>query len=200
MSVMTGGTCMIWSAITMSGTLVQIIGIYFLVMGFFPVKPTLKGNSGVESLRFDCSVEYDMDPDPHSFLGKLEIQPQFHRIVLMVIDGLPAEFLIGRDEQPTLKEFRNAMPYTHELLLNKKAAQGSIAGFLDAAFNFNTQVMVMYGDETWLHLFPDSFFRNDGVCSFFVKDRVEVDHNVSRHLNEELSRHYWDLLFYIIWD
>ncbi|KAH7297933.1 hypothetical protein KP509_25G019500 [Ceratopteris richardii] len=219
-----------WSAITMSGTLVQIIGIYFFVMGFFPVKPTLKGNSGVESLRFDCSVEYDMDPDPRSFLEKLEIQPQFHRIVLMVVDGLPAEFLIGRDKQPPRKEFRDAMPYTHELLLNKKAVgfharaapptvtmprlkamvSGSIAGFLDVAFNFNTQVllddnligqlkrfgwrMAMYGDETWLRLFPDSFLRYDGVSSFFVKDTVEVDHNVSRHLNEELSRYDWDLL------
>lgn len=26
----------------------------------------------------------------------------------------------------------------------------------------------MYGDDTWLKLFPDTFFRYDGTSSFFV--------------------------------
>ncbi|TKY69946.1 GPI ethanolamine phosphate transferase 2 [Spatholobus suberectus] len=51
-------------------------------------------------------------------------------------------------------------------------------GFLDVAFNFNTQAclddnllgwkMVMHGDDTWLKLFPGLFERQDGVSSFFV--------------------------------
>lgn len=28
--------------------------------------------------------------------------------------------------------------------------------------------MVMYGDDTWLKLFPDTFDRADGTSSFFV--------------------------------
>ncbi|XP_065873889.1 uncharacterized protein [Euphorbia lathyris] len=87
---------------------------------------------------------------------------------------------------------------------------GAIGGFLDVAFNFNTQAMlddnlldqffrigwkmVMLGDETWLKLFPGLFVRHDGVTSFFVKDTVQVDHNVSRHLGNELSRDDWNLL------
>jgi ethanolaminephosphotransferase len=87
---------------------------------------------------------------------------------------------------------------------------GAIAGFLDVAFNFNTQAllgdnlisqlaragwqMVMLGDETWLRLFPNTFMRHDGVSSFFVKDTVQVDHNVSRHLEAELAATDWDLL------
>ncbi|KAH9545763.1 hypothetical protein CY35_12G063800 [Sphagnum magellanicum] len=54
--------------------------------------------------------------------------------------------------------------------------------------------MVMLGDETWLRLFPNTFMRHDGVSSFFVKDTVQVDHNVSRHLEAELAATDWDLL------
>lgn len=28
--------------------------------------------------------------------------------------------------------------------------------------------LVMYGDDTWLKLFPDMFYRHDGTTSFFV--------------------------------
>ncbi|XP_022133279.1 GPI ethanolamine phosphate transferase 2 isoform X2 [Momordica charantia] len=123
-----------------------------------------------------------------------------------------------------------SMPYTQSLLANgvakgyhakaapptvtmprlKAIVSGAIGGFLDVAFNFNTQVllddnllgqffklgwkMVMCGDETWLKLFPGIFTRHDGVSSFFVKDTVEVDKNVSRHLSYELSKNDWDLL------
>ncbi|XP_038881646.1 GPI ethanolamine phosphate transferase 2 isoform X3 [Benincasa hispida] len=140
-----------------------------------------------------------------------------------------------------------AMPYTQSLLANgiakgyhakaapptvtmprlKAIVSGAIGGFLDVAFNFNTQAllddnllgkshivslkvrsnlhiigqfsklgwkMVMCGDETWLKLFPGLFMRDDGVSSFFVKDTVEVDKNVSRHLSYELSKNDWNLL------
>ncbi|XP_022844207.1 GPI ethanolamine phosphate transferase 2 isoform X3 [Olea europaea var. sylvestris] len=87
---------------------------------------------------------------------------------------------------------------------------GAVGGFLDVAFNFNTQAflddnligqffrfgwkMVMLGDETWLKLFPGMFTRYDGVSSFFVKDTIQVDYNVSRHLADELKSTDWDLL------
>lgn len=87
---------------------------------------------------------------------------------------------------------------------------GAVGGFLDVVFNFNTQAflddnlldqflrvgwqMTMFGDETWLKLFPRVFTRQDGVSSFFVKDTVQVDLNVSRHLPEELKQDDWHLL------
>ncbi|XP_057541503.1 GPI ethanolamine phosphate transferase 2 isoform X2 [Amaranthus tricolor] len=122
------------------------------------------------------------------------------------------------------------MPYTHSLLANgmalgyhakaapptvtmprlKAMISGAIGGFLDVAFNFNTQAflddnlldqffrigrkMTLFGDETWLKLFPKLFTRQDGVSSFFVKDTVEVDLNISRHLPEELYRDDWHLM------
>ncbi|XP_021897499.1 GPI ethanolamine phosphate transferase 2 isoform X2 [Carica papaya] len=148
----------------------------------------------------------------------------------MVIDGLPAEFVLGKDGQPPKEAFRDSMPYTQSLLANgvavgyhakaapptvtmprlKAMVSGAIGGFLDVAFNFNTQAllddnlldqffrvgwqMVMLGDDTWLKLFPGLFKRHDGVNSFYVKDTVQVDQNVSRHLADELLRDDWNLL------
>jgi len=72
----------------------------------------------------------------------------------------------------------------------KAITTGSIPSFLDVILNFAesdtssslaTQDtwpaqlrakpggrLVMYGDDTWLKLFPDMFSRSDGTSSFFV--------------------------------
>ncbi|KCV69540.1 hypothetical protein H696_03960 [Fonticula alba] len=56
--------------------------------------------------------------------------------------------------------------------------------------------LAFYGDDTWLRLFPGSFDRFEGTTSFFVSDTVEVDRNVTRHLDAEFSPSTdpWDLL------
>lgn len=71
--------------------------------------------------------------------------------------------------------------------------------------------LVMYGDDTWLKLFPGMFDRSDGTTSFFVsvsspngvpfcrgaaltailQDFTEVDQNVTRHVSHELSQNDW---------
>lgn len=60
---------------------------------------------------------------------------------------------------------------------------------------------MFYGDDTWLRLFPDHFMRHDGTSSFFTRDTVEVDWNVTRHLKDELDPAFndpkskdWDVL------
>lgn len=159
-----------------------------------------------------------------------EVPPVYDRLVLMVIDGLPAEFVLGRVGKPPSKEMVESMPYTQSLLAGCKATgyhakaapptvtmprlkamvSGAIGGFLDVAFNFNTQAflddnlldqlhmigykLVMLGDETWIKLFPKLFWRQDGVSSFYVKDTVEVDFNVSRHLESEFAAKDWNML------
>lgn len=72
----------------------------------------------------------------------------------------------------------------------KAITTGSIPSFLDVILNFAesdttsslanqdtwlSQLkgkpggnLVMYGDDTWLKLFPDTFLRADGTTSFFV--------------------------------
>ncbi|KAI9504019.1 alkaline-phosphatase-like protein [Coemansia spiralis] len=51
----------------------------------------------------------------------------------------------------------------------------------------------MFGDDTWLRLFPGIFSKTDGTSSFFVTDTVEVDNNVTRHVRPELERNDWDV-------
>ncbi|KAG7806843.1 hypothetical protein KL921_004637 [Ogataea angusta] len=55
----------------------------------------------------------------------------------------------------------------------------------------------MFGDDTWLKLFPSYFAKTDGTASFYVSDFTIVDNNVTRHLDYELSKEgqkHWDCL------
>lgn len=53
----------------------------------------------------------------------------------------------------------------------------------------------MFGDDTWIKLFPDIFEQSDGTASFFVSDYTEVDNNVTRHLDHQLAHSEdWDVL------
>ena len=115
---------------------------------------------------------------------------------------------------------------------------GSIPSFLDVILNFAESdttsnlayqdtwlaqlrdrpggKLTMYGDDTWLKLFPEMFSRADGTTSFFVsvsgtslalddvdvethilkyKDYTEVDNNVTRHLSSELDQNDWNGMF-----
>ncbi|KAF8404704.1 hypothetical protein HHK36_009592 [Tetracentron sinense] len=231
-------TCTRLATWTTAAVLLQILGLSLFVLGFFPVKPALSGVSGPESYRSPgCHSLEDLHsrnlpPDQLRSLYQeiSEIPPSFDRLILMVIDGLPAEFVLGKGDRLPSKAMMKAMPYTQSLLANgmahgcharaapptvtmprlKAMVSGAIGGFLDVAFNFNTQAllddnllgqfynigwkMVMLGDETWLKLFPGLFTRHDGVSSFYVKDTVEVDRNVTRHLEAELIIDDWNLL------
>ncbi|XP_010472242.1 PREDICTED: GPI ethanolamine phosphate transferase 2-like [Camelina sativa] len=234
----TAMTCTRLTIFTVAGIFLQIIGLSIFVFGFFPVKPTLSGVSGSESYRdpFCDSSPNSNESELHSEKLRLHYQElsgislKYDRLVLMVIDGLPAEFVLGKDGQPPRDVWKESMPYTQSLLANgdaigyhakaapptvtmprlKAMVSGAIGGFLDVAFNFNTQAflednllgqffrigwkMVMLGDETWLKLFPGLFMRHDGVSSFFVKDTVQVDRNVSRHLPDQLNSDDWNFL------
>ncbi|GMH24143.1 hypothetical protein Nepgr_025986 [Nepenthes gracilis] len=235
MSAMTCTRLTIW---TLCGVLLQMIGFSVFVLGFFPVKPTLVGVSGPESYRSpanrsteDFNFTGTSSDELRSLFWELsKIPPSYDRLIFMVVDGLPAEFVLGKDGQPPSIAMLDAMPYTQSLLANgmaigyhakaapptvtmprlKAMVSGAIGGFLDVAFNFHTQAlvddnllgqffrigwkMVMLGDDTWLKLFPQLFLRHDAVSSFFVKDTVLVDHNVSRHLPSELNQDDWNLL------
>lgn len=117
----------------------------------------------------------------------------------------------------------------------KAITTGSIPSFLDVILNFAESdttsslasqdtwlsqlkdkpggKLVMYGDDTWLKLFPDTFSRADGTSSFFVsvsrlsldkcmidvgilkfscQDYTEVDNNVTRHIPIELENSDWN--------
>lgn len=80
---------------------------------------------------------------------------------------------------------------------------GSVSTFADVALNFGAPAVrgdsvlrvanargrrtVMYGDDTWLRLFPGLWAECDGTTSFYVTDYTEVDNNVTRHLDKILT-------------
>ena len=98
----------------------------------------------------------------------------------------------------------------------KAITTGSTPSFLDAILSFDeadtsstlsvqdtwlaqmkakgTGKLVMYGDDTWLKLFPGTFDRADGTSSFFVSDFTEVDNNVTRHIAGELRNDDWNTM------
>ncbi|EFX79080.1 hypothetical protein DAPPUDRAFT_305035 [Daphnia pulex] len=148
--------------------------------------------------------------------------PKLTKLVLIVIDALRADFIIG--------ENLNSMPFLSKLHHNGQACTylahahtptvtlprikalvtGSVPGFADVIFNLgspqldednilsqfaaHSHKMVFYGDDTWLKLFPGKFLRSEGTTSFFVNDFKEVDDNVTRHLDFELSQTDWSVM------
>ena len=70
---------------------------------------------------------------------------------------------------------------------------GSIPGFVDVLLNFGSSELTednlvkkwseagrkvnLFGDDTWIRLFPDRFLRQDGTTSFYVSDYTEVISN-----------------------
>ncbi|KAL9241384.1 hypothetical protein vseg_015502 [Gypsophila vaccaria] len=235
MKTMKCGTLTVWILLAVT---LQITGLTLFVLAFFPVKPPLSALSGPESYQSpenDSIGDFDLAAmstfQRRSLYQELsQIRPLYRRLIFMVVDGLPAEFVLGKEGKPPSETFARAMPYTQSLLANKMAigyhakaapptvtmprlkamVSGAVGGFLDVAFNFNTQAflddnllcqlftigwnMTMFGDETWLKLFPQLFIRRDGVSSFFVKDTIQVDLNVSRHLPDELYKDDWNLM------
>ncbi|KAL6959448.1 hypothetical protein U1Q18_039598 [Sarracenia purpurea var. burkii] len=103
-------TCTKLTLCTVAAILVQVIGLSLFVLGFFPVKPALFGVSGPESFRPPgCDSVQDQNVS--------NLRPDQLKSLYRVIDGLPAEFVLGRDgrRSPTL-DFVEAMPYTQSLL------------------------------------------------------------------------------------
>jgi ethanolaminephosphotransferase len=104
----------------------------------------------------------------------------------------------------------------------KALTTGTVPRFIDVVHNLDSSELrvdnvvdrlrarglrlALFGDETWLKLFPGRFHVADGTSSFYTKDFVEVDHNVTRHLAEELdpalahprSRHWEALIMHYL--
>ncbi|KAF3790065.1 GPI ethanolamine phosphate transferase 2 [Nymphaea thermarum] len=229
---MTSLSCEKLAVWTIVAILLQMVGLFLFVSAFFPMKSAISGSSGPESYRLPCDRPVGPDVErllPHE-LRSFHCSFFSYVMSFQVVDGLPAEFVLGRDGSPPAYSMIEAMPYTQYLLSNgiatgfhakaapptvtmprlKALVSGAIPGFLDVAFNFNTQAfeddnlleqlhrigwkILMFGDETWIRLFPGLFTRYDGVSSFYVKDTTEVDYNVSRHLEVELVADDWDLM------
>ncbi|KZF21265.1 alkaline phosphatase-like protein [Xylona heveae TC161] len=187
------------------------IAILVFAIGFFPYKPFLQGLATFED------DDYGAPPEA-----------PFDKIIFMVVDALRSvKKVLAKVEVCSLISSGAAIPFTAHATSPtitmprvKAITTGSVPSFLDVILNFaesdttstlahqdtwlaqmkakGNGIQVMYGDDTWLKLFPDTFGRSDGTTSFFVsiwsQDFTEVDNNVTRHIPDELRNDDWNAM------
>jgi ethanolaminephosphotransferase len=183
--------------------------VLIFAVGFFPHKAFLPGlatwREGIPertAAPFDKVIFMVVDALRNDFVYSESSNFTFTQSLIRSGAALP---FTGHAGAPTI-----TMPRV------KAITTGSVPSFLDVVLNFAesdttstlaTQdtwlaqmrakgqgKLVMYGDDTWLKLFPDFFSRSDGTTSFFVSDFTEVDNNVTRHIPEEMENDDWSVM------
>lgn len=131
---------------------------------------------------FSEASEFEYTQRSVLFVGNFAVNPISHNIYSLIRDGSAIPFTANA-RSPTV-----TMPRI------KAITTGSIPSFVDLILNINeadtsstlaaqdtwlsqlkakdTGKLVMYGDDTWLKLFPETFDRHDGTSSFFVAVRL----------------------------
>ncbi|KAK3380313.1 alkaline-phosphatase-like protein [Lasiosphaeria ovina] len=187
------------------------VAIFVFATGFFPYKPLLPGLAEYGPL-----PEYGDPPAPP--FDRLV----FMVVDALRSDFVYAENSGFQYTQELIRN-GGAMPFTAHATSPtvtmprlKAITTGSIPSFLDVVLNLDegddssslasqdswlaqmkakgVGKLVMYGDDTWLKLFPGIFDRSEGTTSFFVSDFTEVDNNVTRHISDELARDDWNTM------
>ncbi|KAI0005693.1 alkaline phosphatase-like protein [Xylariaceae sp. FL0662B] len=186
------------------------VAILAFAVGFFPYKPFLPGLAEYQSLGYGPPPEPPFDRLIFMVIDALRSDfvylegSGFEFTQSLISDGAAIPFT-GHATSPTI-----TMPRI------KAITTGSTPSFLDAILSFDeadtsstlaaqdtwlaqmkakrSGKLVMYGDDTWLKLFPGVFDRADGTSSFFVSDFTEVDNNVTRHISDELRNDDWNTM------
>ncbi|KAI0880833.1 alkaline phosphatase-like protein [Annulohypoxylon maeteangense] len=186
------------------------VAIVLFAIGFFPYKPFLPGLAEYNSFDYGPPPEPPFDRLIFMVIDALRSDfvftnnSGFHFTQGLISDGLAVPFT-AHATSPTI-----TMPRI------KAITTGSTPSFLDAILSFDeadtsstlaaqdtwlaqmkakkSGKLVMYGDDTWLKLFPGLFDRADGTSSFFVSDFTEVDNNVTRHIPDELRNDDWNTM------
>ncbi|KAK3953626.1 transferase [Pseudoneurospora amorphoporcata] len=187
------------------------IAIVIFATGFFPYKPLLPGLAEYELL--DGYVEPPEAPfDKLVFMVVDALRSDF---VYTTNSGFKFTQSLIRDGA-AIPFTAHATSPTVTMPRLKAITTGSVPSFLDVVLNLDqgdessslasqdtwlaqmkakgTGKLVMYGDDTWLKLFPGTFDRADGTTSFFVSDFTEVDHNVTRNIPGELRNDDWNTM------
>lgn len=186
-----------------------IAALVIFAQGFFPHKASLPGFAQwpVDSLASNRAAPFDrvifmvVDALRSDFVFGNSSGFQFTQSLIRNGAAIP---FTGYASPPTI-----TMPRV------KAITTGSVPSFVDLVLNFAesdttstlkdqdswlAQIrakggkLVMYGDDTWLRLFPGFFERSDGTTSFFVSDFTEVDNNVTRHIPSELENDDWSAM------
>ncbi|CAD5216413.1 unnamed protein product [Bursaphelenchus xylophilus] len=179
--------------------LLSVLSVVIFSFGFFRQRNSLNGNESV------CAEDR----------SKIRSNSKF---VLVVIDAFAFEFV---NEYPEELKFllnksdrlfkAHVQAPTVTLPRLKAIVSGTVPTYLDVIFNYatlefkednwikrakdNGYRIRFYGDDTWLKMFPTAFDKYDGTVSFYVTDYTEVDNNVTRHLDYDLSHQdEWEVM------
>ncbi|KAF2823709.1 alkaline phosphatase-like protein [Ophiobolus disseminans] len=198
------------------------VAIVVFATGFFPYKPFMPGLATYEDSGNDEVLGKGWKEPPEAPFDKLVfmvVDALRSDFVFGEESGMSFMQSLIRDGT-ALPFTAHATSPTITMPRVKAITTGSIPSFVDVILNFaesdtsstlGTQdtwlaqikakdfdngkgKLVMYGDDTWLKLFPNFFERADGTSSFFVSDFTEVDNNVTRHVPEELLNRDWDAM------
>lgn len=150
---------------------------------------------------------------PRSSDDEVDIRPVYDRLVIFMVDGLRSDMITTRLEMEYVRRMiqtelikgyiARAHAPTVTMPRIKALMSGSVPRFIDLVSNLAASSddsavsdsiiarlsrkgkrTVLFGDDTWLKLYPGAFIsRSDGTTSsFFTPDFVEVDDNVTRHI------------------
>ncbi|XP_055034649.2 GPI ethanolamine phosphate transferase 2 [Misgurnus anguillicaudatus] len=196
----------------------EVVSIALFLRGFFPVPVKSSFSSKSKVSHFPAEPLTGSGVNSSKIPGAL-----FRRVVIVLIDALREDFVFGSDGRRFMPYTRNVVERgsSHSFIAKARAptvtmprikalTTGSIPGFIDVVMNLNSPALlednliwqaktagkriIFYGDDTWVRLFPKHFMEQDGTTSFFVSDYMEVDNNVTRHLDDTLKRDDWDIL------
>ncbi|KAJ5675892.1 GPI ethanolamine phosphate transferase 2 [Penicillium macrosclerotiorum] len=193
---------------TLLANLLVPVGILIFSSGFFPYKPLLPGlatfdeaDQDASSAIFDKVIFMVVDALRSDFVYSNESGFLFTQSLIRTGAALPFTAHAGSPTvtMPRLKAMTTgSVPSFLDVILNiAESDTSSTLAFQDtwlAQLKARGDRLVMYGDDTWLKLFPGMFDRADGTTSFFVSDFVEVDRNVTRHIPTELAQSDWAAL------
>ncbi|KAJ5806133.1 GPI ethanolamine phosphate transferase 2 [Penicillium pulvis] len=193
--------------VTILANLLVPVGILTFSTGFFPYKPLLPGLAIFDESDADVSPVFDkvifmvVDALRSDFVYANESGFMFTQSLIRAGAVLPFTAHAGAPTvtMPRLKAMTTgSVPSFLDVILNiAESDTTSTLVFQDtwlAQLRARGDRLVMYGDDTWLKLFPGMFERSDGTTSFFVSDFVEVDQNVTRHIPTELAESDWSAL------
>ncbi|PLN79213.1 alkaline phosphatase-like protein [Aspergillus taichungensis] len=182
------------------------VAILCFSSGFFPYKPLLPGFATLDSgdgesrppVIFDKVIFMVVDALRSDFVYSSNSGFLFTQSLIRHGNALPFTAYASSPTvtMPRLKAMTTgSVPSFLDVILN--IAESDTSSTLAHQDTWLAQLkrrgdrLVMYGDDTWLKLFPGMFDRADGTSSFFVSDFTEVDNNVTRHIGDELLQDDW---------
>ncbi|KAK4056544.1 major facilitator super transporter protein [Microbotryomycetes sp. JL221] len=192
------------SALTLIVVCLAITGIGTFLTGFFPVKHVVEGYSepwqgaGHGHEPFTRLAFVLVDALRSDFVFGSDSNMSFVRDLITRGHALPytATAQAPTVTLPRLKALTTGSNPTFLDAILNIAEDSSQSALFESTDSWIRQLakrnkhnrLVFAGDDTWLRLFPRSWFQEaDGVSSFLVTDTHIVDRNVTRHLDEWLA-------------